>query len=309
MDLPTPVLRKPGHAAIVVLVNPAAGAGGPANADTIAARFLAAGVHAEIVLLRPGQDPADAAREASARASIVVAAGGDGTVSRVAAGLAGTNTVFGVLAMGTRNHFAKDLRIPLDLDEAIATIAGRHVSRIDVGRVNDRVFVNNCSIGVYSNIVEAREQLRREGYGKWPAFLSATWRVLRHYRGVLVRISALGRQSVWRTPFVFVGNNAYQLEGRHLGGRAALDGGRLVAYLAPRVRTRDLPLLVVRALLGLVRHSGEFEVVSTTDLCVDTPYARRIRVAVDGEVATMTTPLHYQISTGALHVLSPPAQA
>jgi diacylglycerol kinase family enzyme len=104
-----------------------------------------------------------------------------------------------------------------------------------------------------------------------------------------------------------VGNNEYEVDGIRLGARARLDGGRLFTYLAPRVRTRELPLLLARALLGRVRQSGAFEVVSAPELWIDTPNAKRVRVAIDGEIATMTTPLHYRTRPGALRVLLPPA--
>jgi diacylglycerol kinase family enzyme len=288
-----------------VLLNPTAVGADELKAD-IAALFLAAGAEALIVDLKPGQDFAEVARAASAHTSIVVAAGGDGTVSRVAAGLVGTPAVLGVLPLGTLNHFAKDLRIPLDLKKAVATIAAPRVGSIDVGRVNDRVFLNNSSIGIYPNIIDAREDLRRLGHRKWPAFALATFRVLRRYRGVFVRIEADGRQSVWRTPFVFVGNNEYELDGIRFGGRARLDGGRLFTYLAPRVRTREVPMLLAKALLG-VRQPGAFEIVSAPELWIDMPNARHVRVALDGEITTMTTPLHYRTWPGALKVLLPPA--
>jgi diacylglycerol kinase family enzyme len=291
---------------VTVLLNPAAGGADGLRADDIAERFLAVGSEALIVELRRGQDPAEVARAASARTSIVVAAGGDGTVSRVAAGLVGTPGVLGVLPLGTLNHFAKDLRIPLALDKAVATIAAPQVGHIDVGRVNERVFINNSTIGIYPSIVQAREELRRLGHHKWTAFALATFRVLRRYRGVLVRIEVDGRQSVWRTPFVLVGNNEYEVEGIRLGARARLDGGRLFTYLAPRVRTRELPMLLARALLGRGQF-GAFEVVSAPELWIDTPNAKHIRVAIDGEITTMTTPLHYRTCPGALSVLLPPA--
>src|SRR6202043_1680424 len=132
----------------------------------IAELFRAAGSQALVIELRRGQDPAEAARAASARTSIVVAAGGDGTVSGVAAGLVGTPATLGVLPVGTLNHFAKDLGIPLSLEKAVATIAAPRVGAIDVGRVNERVFLNNSSIGIYPNIIEAREELRRLGHRK-----------------------------------------------------------------------------------------------------------------------------------------------
>ncbi len=291
-----------------MLLNAAAvGADKPRSVAEIAELFLAAGSRAQITILLRGQDFADAARTAAARASIVVAGGGDGTVSGVAEGLIGTPAVLGVLPLGTLNHFAKDLRIPLDLEKAVGTIAAGRVSCIDVGTVNGRTFLNNSSIGIYPDIVEAREDLRRQGHRKWSAFVLATFRVLRHYRGVLVRIDADGVQSVRRTPFVFVGNNEYTIEGTGLGGRTKLDGGRLVAYLTPRLRARDLPMLFVRALLGRARESGGFEILSALEVWVDTPRSRQVRVSLDGEITTMAAPLHYRTCPGTLKVLQPEA--
>lgn len=300
-----PITQLPNsRSAVVVILNASSGLDPRAPAD-IGALFLAAGCHAEIVTLASGQNPLDAARRASARASIVVAAGGDGTVSGVAAGVFGTPAILGVLPLGTLNHFAKDLGLPLDPEKAVAAIVAGRVGRIDVGQVNDRLFVNNSSIGLYPNIIDARDALRREGHSKWPAMARATVRVLRHYRGVLVKIEWDGRTQVWRTPFVFVGNNEYTLEGRHPGVRTRLDGGRLFAYVTPRVHTRELPMLVAKALLGRARQSGAFEIVPATELVIATPKARYVRIACDGEPTTMKTPLRYRVHPGGLKVILP----
>ena len=273
----------------------------------VVALFRAAGCGAQIVILQKGQDPTASALDASARAEIVVAAGGDGTVSRVAAGVIGTSAVLGVLPIGTLNHFARDLHIPVDIERSVATIVARHIGRVDVGEVNDRVFINNSSIGIYPSIVEVRDELKRQGVHKWPATALATFRVLRQHRGMRVTIEIGGRQTVWRTPFVLVGNNEYAVEGIRLGERNRLDQGRLSVYAAPRVRTRELPKLLMKALLGRARHSGEFEMVSAPELRVTRAGAGRIRVALDGEVARMTLPLHYRSRPGALRVILPHA--
>ncbi len=269
--------------------------------------FRAAGCAAEIIVLRAGQNPSAAVRDARARASTVVAAGGDGTISSVAASVAGSQTALGILPLGTFNHFAKDLNIPLDLPNAVAVVAAGHLAHVDVGQVNDRVFINNSSIGIYPGIVEEREELRRQGHRKWPAAAIATYRVLRRYRGVTVRIEVDGRQRTWRTPFVFVGNNEYTIEGIRLGSRARVDQGKLFVYVAPRARTSDLPKLLALALLGRASRSGSFEIVSATELTIDTRTPRRIRVAADGEVTTMSTPLRYRTCPGALQVIVPQA--
>ena len=297
----------PARASIAVIVNSGAGtAMGRPRIDTeLADLFHAAGHDAEIIALREGQNPADAARNATARAAIVVAAGGDGTVSSVVAGIFESPAALGVLPLGTLNHFAKDLHIPLDLHKAVAVVAAGHIGHVDVGQVNDRVFVNNSSIGIYPSIVDAREELRSQGHSKWLAMAVATLRVLRRYRGVTVSIDVNGQRRTWRTPFVFVGNNEYAIDGIRLGSRARLDEGKLVVYLAPRVRAHHLPVLLAKALLGRARQSGDFEIVPAAELWIDASRAGRVRVAVDGEVRRMSTPLHYRTWANALPVVLP----
>lgn len=292
---------------IAVILNSRAGAttGRPAIAAEVADLFRAAGCEAEILAL--GHNPTGAARHASARASIVVAGGGDGTVSSVAAGIFESPAALGILPLGTRNHFAKDLGIPVDLRKAVAVIAAGHIAHVDVGQVNDRIFLNNSSIGVYPSIVDAREELRRQGRRNWVATAIATVRVLRRYRGMTVRIDVDGQRRVWRTPFVFVGNNEYAIDGIRIGGRARLDQGRVYVYLAPRVRAHELPLLFAKALIGRARQSDGFEIVPATELWIDPAGSRsqRMRVALDGEVSRMRTPLHYRTHPKALPVVLP----
>jgi diacylglycerol kinase family enzyme len=187
----------------------------------------------------------------------------------------------------------------------VQTVAHGRLARVDAGRVNGRVFINNVSIGVYPSIIERREDLRRQGRSKWPAFVLATLEVLRRNRDVSVRLQANGQQIVSRTPFVFVGNNEYLVEGMHLGARTRLDGGNLFVCFAPPVHTRDLPKLLARSLVGRAKEHHALESLSTAELWLETPYARQVRVACDGELVTLTTPLHFRIWPAALNVLVP----
>ena len=172
----------PAAASIAVILNTSSGTvlGRVAMAAEIVNLFRAAGRdNVEIVALRDGGDPVGAARDAGTRASVVVAAGGDGTVSSVATGIFQSQAALGVLPLGTLNHFARDLRIPFDLAEAVAIVCAGRIGHVDVGQVNDRLFVNNSSIGIYPSIVDAREVLRRQGHRKWPAMAIAAARILR----------------------------------------------------------------------------------------------------------------------------------
>ena len=211
----------------------------------------------------------------------------------------------GVLPLGTLNHFAKDLGLLLDLGEAVKTIAARRTIKVDTGEVNDRTFLNNSSIGIYPDIVMEREALRRQGHWKWTALAVASARIVRDYRGLVVKITADAAVEKARTPFLLVGNNEYQTDGIHLGARSRLNGGRLSAYLAPRLHARELPRLLALALVGRARQNHSLESFAARELLVETPERRSLRVALDGEVVRMTVPLHYRVRPLALRVIVP----
>ena len=292
---------------LAVLLNPASGVAHRSHLrDEVDALFRGLGVDASIRELTHPCDIPLAAREAlDGHPHAVVAGGGDGTVSAVASVLAGTPTPLGVLPLGTLNHFAKDAGIPLDLQEAARTIAAGCTRRVDVGRVNDRIFMNNASIGVYPSFVETRERLRGRGRSKWTALALATADVLRREGEVTIRLEGARTRIAARSPFVFVGNNEYLVEGVKLGARTRLDAGRLHAYFAPPVRTPALPKLFAQALLGFARREHAIESIAGSELWIDIPFTPTIHVACDGEVLTLGTPLHCRSWPGALNVFTP----
>lgn len=292
-------------------MNAAAGSIGAARAREqeaeIRAALAAADVDVEVDAVE-GARLSAAARAAAARGvDAVVAAGGDGTVSAVASALAGGGVPMAVLPLGTLNHFARDLGMPRDLAEAARAIAGGVVARVDVGEVNGRTFVNNSSIGLYPLIVRAREaEQRATGRGKWRAFASALWRVLRRFPLVSVLVKTEAGSIVTRTPFVFVGNNAYQVRPLALGTRARLDGGHLCLYTM-RCRGRwKLLWLSLRAIFQDAETVEDVEVADVDELEVVLP-RRHVPVALDGEVATLASPLRYRIRAGGLPVIRPAA--
>jgi diacylglycerol kinase family enzyme len=292
---------------ISVVLNAHSGQTGRAGMrDEIASLFQQSGADIHIsVVEEPGEIPARA-REALARnAEAVVAGGGDGTISGVAAVLAGGPVPLGVLPLGTLNHFAKDIGIPMDLPKAVDVIVARHVRQIDVGRVNECIFINNSSLGVYPSIVETRERLRAErGYSKWTALALATLEALRREDELAMRLEADRTKIIARTPFVVVGNNEYRVEGIGIVGRSRLDGGRLYAYFAPPVRTRQLPNLLAHAMFGLAHAEHLLSSLATTEVWIDT-FGPKINVACDGELHVLATPLHYRSWPLALNVFAP----
>lgn len=289
----------------IILSNFAAGPGGANMRSAIDRALKAAGIEAEI-RSTPGHQLAAAARAAAqGGADVVVAAGGDGTISAVASALAGERTLMGVLPIGTLNHFAKDLGLPLDLEQAARIIAQGHVRDIDLGEVNGRCFVNNSSIGLYPRIVTRRnEQCERLGRGKWLATALAVLATFRRYPLVQVMLDT-GRQEFFReTPFVFVGNNHYEMSLLSMGSRKRLDAGRLSVYFANRTGRFGLLALMVRALFGRLNQARDFDVLDLARLRIDT-HKKSLHVACDGEVLRLDPPLEYRVRPAALRVLAP----
>jgi YegS/Rv2252/BmrU family lipid kinase len=292
--------------AVPIIVNGGAGTAQTADANgALEAVFAKHGVQAR-VHAASGPDLCDLARRVAAdRPRAIVAAGGDGTLNAVASAVAGTGIALGVLPMGTLNHFAKDLGIPLDVETAVATIAAGHTAEVDIGEVNGQVFINNSSLGLYPQIVRHRDtQQRRLGRGKWPAFAWATLMALRRSAFMNVRLKLDDVESVYRTTFVFIGNNEYVMEGFNIGKRERLDTGRLSLYVSHRRGRLGLILLAFRALFHRLKQASDFEALTAQSIVVETR-RRALHVATDGEVLTMPTPLEYRIRPRALRVFVP----
>jgi len=289
---------------IDVLLNGHAGKQNATAATQVSDAFRAIGSSVRVRVVDGGslaQTATDAIRSGS---TTIVAAGGDGTVSTVAAAVAGTGATLGVIPLGTLNHFAKDIGIPLDLAQAVETIVAGRTMAVDVGDLNGRAFVNNASVGMYASLISERAALQRGGLGKWVAHAFAAMRVWRRYRHLRVVLHAEAGTQTARTPFVFVGNNEYQLSGIELGGRKDLAGGRLHVCMAPGLSRGGVARLIVTAMFGDVCRLDGFESFTTPELGLDTGMPS-IHATVDGEVVTMTNPLTFRIRPGALQVIVP----
>ena len=291
---------------VPVIVNASAGSqqAGAFSAD-IAERFESAGIEVDVTIADPSEIIAEVRRAAIAKPHMIVVGGGDGTLSATAPILVDTETTLGILPLGTLNHFAKDLKIPLDLDGAVQTIAGGQTTRVDVGAVNDRFFLNNSSLGLYPSVVAGRDALRRRlGRRKLPALIWAGIAVFRRYPFLSVRIAIDGDELVRHTPFVFVGNNRYEMEGFVIGERPRLDDAVLSLYVANRTGRLGLIRLAMRALLKRLEQSQDFDTAFGKSFKVETHHAR-LQVANDGELCHMASPLHYRMLPAALSVLVP----
>jgi diacylglycerol kinase family enzyme len=238
-------------------------------------------------------------------ADSIVVGGGDGTVSRVAGLLVGRDTALGVLPLGTLNHFARDLGLPLQLDAAVRVALLGRTERFDVGEVNGRSFVNNSSLGLYPLIVRLRAQHPVGGLAKWAVAAWATLREIRRPREIVVRIRVNGEAVLHRTPIVFVANNRYQTGGFEAGTRASLRDGRLAIYIVKAGARRHLLRLAWRMLTRRAQHD-ELEVLLAESATLEAG-GSPLRVAVDGEVEEFESPLEYRIRPAALRIRVTPA--
>jgi diacylglycerol kinase family enzyme len=295
-----------GH--IAVVLNATAGHGtAPKVAERLKEIFAEAGREARITLAKGGSEINAAMRRAvEAGCETLVVGGGDGTINSGASAVAARGIPLGVLPLGTLNHFAKDLGIPLDLDEAAKVVLDGVICKVDVGEVNGRIFLNNSSLGVYPAIVRLREKYRATFGGKWIAALWAGLAVLRRSPFMAVRIVAEGEAILRRTPLVLVANNEYRMAGIHAGSRESLARGRLALYVLNAEQRPGLLRLAWEVLLSGAEQVKEVDLLTVEEATVETR-RRRLQVATDGEVFSLESPLNYRIRAGALRVHVPEA--
>lgn len=287
-----------------LIYNPRAGRGWQAGVVHATAADLRARGYEALEYECPG-DPADpVARALADQCSVIVACGGDGTVSGVAAALFHSSAVLGVLPLGTLNHFAKDLGVS-DIGKARSVLLEGNVREIDTGMVNGRTFINNSGIGIYPAMVFERERVRKRGIPKWPAFILACFKALAKMPFLRLHLEADGRRLARVTPFLFVGNNLYEIEGLSVGRRKRLDGGVLEICTARHSGPLGLIRIAFRALTGHLREDRDFTLLTAKALTVQTRRRARLRVSLDGELHRMKLPLEYSIVPRALRVLAP----
>jgi diacylglycerol kinase family enzyme len=238
-------------------------------------------------------------------ASIVVAAGGDGTIAAVADRVCETGKVLGIVPLGTFNYLARRFGIPADVDEALAVITAGHTSAVGVGDVNGRIFINNSSIGLYPAALEERETAyRRIGRSQATAYLSVAMVLLRPPALLKLQLTVDGVRLSRRTPLVFAGVNPHQLEQFGIHGHECLDDGRLALYITRPLTTMQLWRLAIRGFVRGLHGAAELEVICARELVVHAR-RRRLRVAMDGEIVRLDLPLRYRFRPDALRVLVP----
>ena len=289
----------------VTIINAGGGSVDEDAEGRVRAALAEAGIDSDVAVLAATaiEQHVTAALESGVR--LVIAAGGDGTVGTIAGILAGTDTALGILPLGTLNHFARDVGIPADLDEAAALLAMGREQKVDVAEVNGKIFINNSAIGLYPMMVLDRDaQQRRLGRSKWLALIVASARTLARFGHQRLRLTVNGRPAPADTPLLFVGNNDYRLELPDAGSRDSLNDGRLCVLVMRSTGRAGFLAATARALFGRTRGNDMVRLDGVTTLRVE---SRRsvLPVAIDGETKHMKPPLDYRIRPGALKVIAP----
>lgn len=291
---------------LVVIVNQGSGSIAQLTAD-LATLFKSHHLEPVILSARDGnelQSHVKRATEEHARA--IVAAGGDGTINTFAQSLAGGTVPLGVIPSGTFNYVAKNWGIPEQAADAAALIAAHRTVALDVPTVNDRVFLNNASIGLYANAIQQREQQQaRFGRHRWVAFAAALYAMMRPGRLLDIEVETDNAIRRFRTHILFVGNNARQLEDYNLKGGDCLARGELVFHVAKPHTRRGLLVLALRLMFGRTTQGDELESFCASNVTISARRRRALRVAVDGELVRLALPLKFSIRRKALHMLLP----
>jgi diacylglycerol kinase family enzyme len=289
---------------VAVIVNESSGLG--QRPERFGQVLKESGIEANIHVTSKGSDISGLASELYRSGQrTLVAVGGDGTIRAVASAIVDTEARLGILPAGTLNHFAKDLKLPLDLQACIQILKNGVVHSVDVAEVNGHIFLNNSGLGLYPAMVARREKGRALGQPKWIAMVRAAAATLHRFPFLDVRLIAAGQALALRTPFVFVGNNLYRMEGIRLGSRDSLTQGQLCVGIAQhRIGRWGLVRLAVSALLFGISGQRDLDILVTKEVRIMSR-RKRVSVSLDGELARLETPLQYRILPSGLRVIAP----
>lgn len=294
-------------AQIPVFLNRGSGAvaDDPQIASKVRDAFKAARLDANVKLITASECEARFRSVARSSHELLIVGGGDGTMNVAAEALAGTKTTLGILPLGTLNHFARDLGIPADFEEAARLIARGKVRHVDIGQMNDRIFINNSAIGLYPLMVVDRDlQRHRLGRSKRLAMAVAALRTLLRFNHQRLTLRVNDQKARIDTPLLFVGNNDYRIDIGAPGRRESLDDGKLSLFVMRKKTRRGFVAASLRALLGRIRNDDMVRIEDVGQLSVSSGRSA-LSVSLDGEVVRASPPLNYKIRKRALRVIAP----
>jgi diacylglycerol kinase family enzyme len=297
--------------ALFFVINAASGRNDPdATRQAIEQTLQTNGRAGELLYAKPGE-LANVARKAAALArahrSAVVAVGGDGTINAVAQAAYLEGCPMGVVPQGTFNYFARTHGIPADAVGAMQALLHSLPVPVQVGLINDQVFLVNASVGLYPELLQDREAYKaRFGRSRLVAFGAALATLLARHRQLQLRIERSAGVREVTTPTLFVGNNRLQLEQVGLPEAQALDEGCIAAVMLRPIGSLAMLWLLFRGAFGNLGEADTVESFKFHRMLV-TPrparFGRRVKVAFDGELSHMRAPLDFRVAPKPLLLL------
>ena len=288
----------------ILFLNPRAGSFG--TGDESALRTMATENDLRVLDVHPDLDIRSTVREAlDAGMRTFIVAGGDGSLHHVVQPLVNTEGILGVIPVGSVNHLARDLGIPIGDWRAAFEIALKgEVRQIDVGRANGRYFINSVMLGIYTKVSEYRERFRSIN-NRWAAYFKAARLAMHTFPHVTLVVELDGRVETFRTQMFVVAVNAYDLSQTGLvAPKTTLHDGRLAIYSLSFMSRTQFMRAAAKYFRGRIGDVEGFRSIRTAQMRVDTG-KRRLRVSIDGELVDIQTPLQIASVPSSLLVRAP----
>jgi diacylglycerol kinase family enzyme len=236
---------------------------------------------------------------------IVVVAGGDGTLNAVAKHLLDTQIPVGILPLGTFNYVARLLGIPLDLVEAAKVIATGQTKRIHVARINQEIYLNNASLGLYPLFIKKRENYNRM-LGRLPlhAYTSALDVLIRDREELKLELWIDHNKYPVKTPLIFFGNNPLQLAEMKMRIAQAAAQGKVAGVVVSKSDKLTLFKLVYQLIRGKIDQAADVYSFAADQVRIESG-CKKLMIAIDGETLEMTPPLNISVLKNSLSVRVP----
>lgn len=238
-------------------------------------------------------------QEAQAEHAILLVGGGDGTIRSAAQHCVKSQTLLGILPLGTMNHFAKELALPSNPEEMVEALKNRKTVTIDVGEVNGLIFINNSSVGFYPKFARKRDYYTRF-YNKWLTYIPTLIEVMRKHETLFLTVKSKKLNLTLDTSFLMVSNNLYSYQFPLTIERESFHQGLLGIYFLKYGKMR-----LLKVIRSFFREKNYFE-VQHSDRPVEVAIRghQKIRISLDGDTLTTTTPLFYQSLPQVLTILT-----
>jgi YegS/Rv2252/BmrU family lipid kinase len=243
--------------------------------------------------------------QSSESIGVIVAAGGDGTLNAVAKALLGSNIPLGILPLGTFNYVARVLNIPIDIMQAAEVIATGQIRSIHVAKINDQIYLNNASLGLYPLFIQRRE-LYNAKFGRFPlhAYTSGLDVLIRDRKELKLEVEVDGKTYPVKTPLIFFGNNQLQLAEMKLRIAKCAEQGQVAGVVVAKSDKLTLFRMLLQLIRGELEQAPDVYSFAADDVKV---FSRRekLTVALDGEIVEMRPPLHITVQKNAVNIMVP----